>query len=491
MKVAIYARISRVTEATTSVDRQVEHCRAFAAQRGWAVVDIYTDEGVSGALDPERRPAMGELLNRLGDYDAIVFYRLDRIARSVVGTHDLLKRAEAAKVAMVSVTEPFDTSSAIGRAMVTMTATFAELERGMIKERAADARRKLLADGKFVGGRFPYGLTPAPHPSGKGRVLVRDPEAVKIIRQMATWLVDERCSTTEIAKRLNAAGVPTSRMRGATAKAEAEPTSWRGNAVRQILRNQVQRGYLVDRRGDVERGDDGAPIVQWAPVLNDAEWTDVQHRLDELASGPRAVRHDSFWLTPVTRCAVCRYRLTQTRAHGRYGLKCARPNEQRHRPAPFIRRDELAAWVDTEVIRLLGNAEVIERVWVPGSDVTAELADVRAAIARLRDDRDAGLYSGEEDAAEYRERLARLIRRRDTLAAIPVVEPHWETRATGQRFGDVWATADGTRKRELLDQMGLRVWVAPGNRSRNQPVGERAWIAPEDEAMAEVPTDAE
>ena len=186
MRVAIYARISRVTEATTSIARQIQHCEELCKQRGWTVVEVYADEGVSGALDPDDRPAMGEMLRNLNQYSAVVFYKIDRLARSTVAFADLMERCQKAKVSLTSVTEPMDLSSPIGRAMAEIIAVFARLERDMIKERSMDARRSLLSEGKFVGGRFPFGITTAAHPSGKGRILVRDKEAVPIIRNMVT-----------------------------------------------------------------------------------------------------------------------------------------------------------------------------------------------------------------------------------------------------------------------------------------------------------------
>ena len=52
---AIYARKSTdqvgVRDAERSVTRQVDHARAYAAQKGWSVADahIYVDDGISGA----------------------------------------------------------------------------------------------------------------------------------------------------------------------------------------------------------------------------------------------------------------------------------------------------------------------------------------------------------------------------------------------------------------------------------------------------------
>ena len=67
---SIYARKSTeqtgVSEEARSVNRQVEHCRAYAEKKGWVVSDdhVFVDDGISGA-EFEKRPAFVRLLNAL------------------------------------------------------------------------------------------------------------------------------------------------------------------------------------------------------------------------------------------------------------------------------------------------------------------------------------------------------------------------------------------------------------------------------------------
>ncbi|NGO76172.1 recombinase family protein [Streptomyces sp. YC504] len=472
MRIAIYARISRVTERTTSVERQIAHAQALAAQRQWTVADVYSDEGVSGALDPDDRPQMSVMLSRLGLYDAIVFYRIDRLARSTVAFADLMQRCQEAGVALVSVTEPMDLSTPMGRAMAEIIAVFARLERDMIKERSMDARRSLLEVGKFVGGRFPYGLTPVPHESGKGRILVRDEEAAPILRRMASMIIDGS-SATQVAKWLNDQGVQTSRQRGATAKTKPADTYWRGNAVRAVLRNPQLIGQRRLPDGRTETGPDGMPLQVWEPVLTLAEWDAVQGALDALNGAPKVRRHDSHWLQPLTECAVCGYRLTQTQTHGHTGLKCARPNEQRHRPAPYIRLEHLESWVLETLRDRYGHMSLTERVWIPGSDHSAERGHVETAIRRMRADRDAGLFDGEEDERAFAERMAALLSRRRVLAGLSDTPGRWEVRDTGKSVLESLTGPDGAT--EFMVSAGLVVRVQPAL-GRGVPVGDRAVI---------------
>lgn len=477
MRVAIYARISRITEATTSVARQIQHCQELCKQRGWTVVEVYADEGVSGAVDPDQRPRMGAMLKDLSRFNAVVFYKIDRLARSTVAFADLMERCQAAKVSLTSVTEPMDLSSPIGRAMAEIIAVFARLERDMIMERSRDARRSLLAEGKFAGGRFPFGVTTATHPSGKGRILVRDKEAVPIIKHMVNKVVDEGMSATQVAIWLNAKSVKTSRQRGATAKKNgAAPTYWRGNAVRQVLRNPQLIGHHRLPDGRVKCGEDGMPLEVFPPVLTLSEWAALQSALDRLSPGKRKTRYDSHWLQPLLRCGVCEFAMTKTVTHGNSGFKCAQPNERRHKPAPYIRLDELEPWVETELRTNFGRLRVTESVWVGGTDHSAERDQVEATISRLRDDRELGLYDGAEDEEKFRHQMKSLIARRGVLAALPDEPGHWETRETGRTVADALEAGSAA---DMMEAMGyvVRVWPAGG---RGVPVGNRAAIEVED-----------
>ena len=72
---------------------------------------------------------------RSGQVNKIVCYKLDRISRSVSDFAQLLQELEQYKCDFISVTENFDTSSPIGRAMVYICMVFAQMERENIQER--------------------------------------------------------------------------------------------------------------------------------------------------------------------------------------------------------------------------------------------------------------------------------------------------------------------------------------------------------------------
>ena len=144
-----YARVSK-SDGSQDLETQIQKLRAAGVEDG----QIYIEQA-SGAKDD--RPVFRECLKACRKSDCLVFYRFDRITRSlaklVLTMDDLSKRG----VAMKSLTEPFDTSDPTSRAMVQMIGIFAELERNIISRRTKDS----LAYRKSIGVKLgrPSALT--------------------------------------------------------------------------------------------------------------------------------------------------------------------------------------------------------------------------------------------------------------------------------------------------------------------------------------------
>lgn len=105
------------------------------------LVDIVVDAGESARnLD---RPGVARVLDMIDrrDVDVVLVAKLDRLTRSTRDLGDLLDRMQAAGVALVSLTENLDTSTASGRMIVGMLGVVAQWEREIIAERTRDALR--------------------------------------------------------------------------------------------------------------------------------------------------------------------------------------------------------------------------------------------------------------------------------------------------------------------------------------------------------------
>lgn len=160
LKIAIYARKSVSTEKGESISNQIATCKNYAETILGAETNqlvIYQDDGFSGKnlVRPQFQKMLSEI--EKGGYSHIVCYRLDRVSRSVADFSGLLKELQDLNVDFISVKEQFDTSSPTSKAMMYISAVFAEMERETIRERVVDNMTSLTSTGRFLGGKAPDG----------------------------------------------------------------------------------------------------------------------------------------------------------------------------------------------------------------------------------------------------------------------------------------------------------------------------------------------
>jgi DNA invertase Pin-like site-specific DNA recombinase len=136
-----YVRISTKEQNTDLQD---------AAMAAAGVTKVYTDRGVSGSLAV--RPEFTKALDRLEPGDTLVVWKLDRLGRNTKNVLEVIERLTANGVGFRSLTEGLDTTGPMGKAMITIMAAFAELERSTMLERTRAGLDAARAKGK-VGGR--------------------------------------------------------------------------------------------------------------------------------------------------------------------------------------------------------------------------------------------------------------------------------------------------------------------------------------------------
>ena len=172
---------------------QFDAARAAIAERDWVLGGEVVDAGVSGAVAPERRPALGPALEALaaaGAGAALVVSRLDRVARSLLAWAELVERSRRRGWAIVVVVEGFDLSTDSGELTAGLLASVAQYERRLIGARTREA----MVAAKVRGARF-------------GRPIEHSPEARRIVGDMRA----AGATLQRIADRLVAEEIPTPR----------------------------------------------------------------------------------------------------------------------------------------------------------------------------------------------------------------------------------------------------------------------------------------
>jgi len=180
---AIYVRVSttarsRQSDAVTFVQNlevQEQPLRELVQQRGWQFQQIYSDRA-SGAK--EKRPGLNALMadSRRGLFDVVVVWRFDRFARSVKQLVLALEEFRALGIDFVSHQEAVDTSTPMGRAMFTIVAAIAELERNIIRERVVAGLEYAHTNGTRSG-----------KPVGRPRVIFRHDQVFELRNQGVPW----------------------------------------------------------------------------------------------------------------------------------------------------------------------------------------------------------------------------------------------------------------------------------------------------------------
>ena len=150
MKAAIYARVST---ADQSCQMQLVELREYAKRRKWHIQDEYVDTGWSGTR--ASRPELDRLMRdaRMRHLDAVLVWKLDRWGRSVVHCIKSIQELSSLGIRFVAVTQNIDTdeSSPTSRFLLHVLAAFAELERGMIRERVISGIKLAKINGKSIG----------------------------------------------------------------------------------------------------------------------------------------------------------------------------------------------------------------------------------------------------------------------------------------------------------------------------------------------------
>ena len=149
-RVGLYLRVST---ADQTVENQRQDLLRVAEQRGWQVVEEYVDHGISGSKGRDKRPAFDKLAKDAsqGKLDMIAAWSMDRIGRSVSHVATFVDELLAQKVGLYLHQQNVDSSTASGKAMLSMCSVFAEFERSIIVERIHAGLNRARSQGKHLG----------------------------------------------------------------------------------------------------------------------------------------------------------------------------------------------------------------------------------------------------------------------------------------------------------------------------------------------------
>lgn len=207
---AVYARQSVDKKDSLSIETQIDMTLA-QADKG---AEIYKDKGFSGKnID---RPDLQRLKTDIESdkIKRVIVYRLDRISRNIADFYQLYELMEKHDCEFISLSESFDTSTPMGRAMMGVLVVFAQMERESIQERVKDNYYyRIEEDGRWPGGPAPKGFSNGKTKEKKPTLIPNeDIEMVKIAFDM--YANDVNTSLAQVGRRLYALGYRSNRANG-------------------------------------------------------------------------------------------------------------------------------------------------------------------------------------------------------------------------------------------------------------------------------------
>lgn len=296
-RIAIYTRLSSdPTGAQTATARQQEACERFAELRAWEPVVALEDVDVSAFKAGVIRPQYEELLKIIarGELDGVLVWKLDRLVRRPAEFERFWRACEANGTFLASVTEPIDSSTELGLALVRILVTFASLESATTALRIRARNEQAARAGSAPISARAYGL------NKRWSALV--PGEASIIRESARRILAGE-SVSSVVRDLNSRGI-----------LSPGGGRWTPTALSNLLRHPRLVGDRVYRGAVVAEGCFPATLSR-----------DDFARLSVILARPgrRVLRHV---LTGLLICGRCGGRLYMHMAPDGGNYVCARDN---------------------------------------------------------------------------------------------------------------------------------------------------------------------
>ncbi len=329
---AIYARQSIDKADSISIESQIDFCKYETRGEPYRV---FFDKGYSGKnTDRPQFQAMLQAI-RKGEIKRVICYKLDRCSRSILDFSNLIEELQQHNVEFVSCTEKFDTSTPIGRAMLSICIVFAQLERETIQQRISDSYHARNKRGFYMGGPVPFGFTLEPCILNGKRTsrYQQQQEQAEILRIMYSIYSQPLHSLGDVVNALKDAGIRNPKREDGRwvrthigrilqnpiyVKADLEIyTFFREHGV--VIHNEPQEFigvngcYLFSERGrtGTDGGLEGHHLVL-APhegIVSSDLWLRCRRKHTSLASSKQPTKPKNTWLAGKLKCSQCGYAL--------------------------------------------------------------------------------------------------------------------------------------------------------------------------------------
>ena len=458
MRAALYLRQSIAREDSISLELQETACRAHCERRGYEVVMVEADPGISGRTF--NRPAVRRVMQAVEDrtVDVVVLWKWSRLSRS---RRDWAIAADAVDVAggrIESATEDIDVSTSHGRLARGMLVEFAAFESERIGDQWKEAHSRRVRNGLPATGKPRFGYRRA------GEGFEPDPETGPLLAELyRRYIAGE--STYQLVKWLNDQGAHTVPGYGSSGG------DWSRRSLQRVLDSGFGAG-MIRAHGELLPGAHEA-------VITPGDWEDYQAARRRRAV-TRGSERSQYLLSGLVRCSC-----GATMNAGQFGwqrapkYRCKAAQEKRAHTGGYVMAGVLETavldWMRGLVADLTAATNTTveieakrERTQLNLGRLHAEVTAAEQAITRLT----VQYAEGKIPEIAYTSALPELETKRDRLLArITAAEADARTLpASVEQVSDllaVWDILGVEQRREALRGLISHVKVFPGRpRSR-------------------------
>ena len=322
--VGIYIRLSREDDdkvmMSESITNQKSLLLQYVKENNLRVYDIYIDDGYSGTNFD--RPDFNRLLNdiELGKVNMVITKDMSRLGRDYIGTGNLIEKYfPEHNVRYIAVTDNIDTFlDSSNNDIAPFKAIMNDMYAKDISKKIKSSLRAKQKEGKFVGGRTPFGYIQ--DPEDKNHLVINEEQASVVKRIFDMCL--EGLSFYKIAKQLTHEGIKT--------PAQYYSFEWKNNynlkygqwhskTIRDILTNQIYIGDMVQNRRSkvnykikkvIRNNPKDYIIVEntHEPIINKEKFYEVQKRIPKNVG--RNEKKENHLLDGLLYCGDCGHRIS-------------------------------------------------------------------------------------------------------------------------------------------------------------------------------------
>lgn len=303
-RVALYARVSsRTQDQAETIETQRYYLEQWVTTNGHTVAGWYGDGDVRSAIPISARPEGGRLLRDAarGVFDLVAVYSISRWSRYTQVWLDGRQELEAHGVELVCMRDDLRDETPSDRLSLGVKLLVSEYDRDIIREQMRDGRYRRASEGGYVGGAVAYGYRV--EQDGRRRIIAIDDEEAEVVRRVYRWIVDERLSYYEIARRLNNSGVASPAVSGEqrSAHIRSEAQAWHVGMISRIVRREAYcSGVRI-----IGAGTDRAIEVPIPAIIERDLWERAQAQVATNRKFSLRNKTTDYLLSGVIRCGAC------------------------------------------------------------------------------------------------------------------------------------------------------------------------------------------